>query len=315
MNEGKGKFFSKTNIGGIFKRSFAISKDTFIFSYLSKIISIVLSIFIAIGTQKLIDFILREIELPPTILTFILISIVLAYLFITLLTFYLTESILIHLSTSVIVGEKPSFNSFNYTFKRAKTWVSLALLTLFAEVLLLVLLTLISNIGNEILIQIFMWVYRIASFMLAPFIITLVPIIIFNKSGLFKGIKQTINVVSKNYIKFFVISSIIILVFFGIEQLYSIINSNLYYGRCFSGSDYHNLMNIGFENLFNTKILGELFSLNINRIVLLFVYYSVVSSVYVVAVGLRTSLLASLSGNNENFEKTVEKVKNNIELN
>jgi hypothetical protein len=297
------EYFTPERPGGLIKRGFRIARNSFTASYLSKGLSMIMVILISLLTTKLIDFILRNVEIDPRILIIIIIGIMIVSSFIVYFVRLTAEGIIYHAQARSITGKRANTSSIRYGMRKNLQWALLAMTLLSIQIVYVILLVLLNRFGGELAVQVAIWTFNILIVLASPFIYLVYPYMVMEKLNFRQALSKSINMGMKSYRKLLVVNLIIHLVFFVVGYLFSML-FNTISGYIYLGES---SLIIQFVQIFRGLGSSPLYYLY------MFIYISVISSLYVIASAIRAGICASLMGNGEEIETAYNKVKSSIE--
>lgn len=285
----------------LLKRSFLLSKRAFNVSYITKLLSLILSVVVNILAYKLIEFILREIDIDPTLLSFLIIGIILitAYLIIIINTF--SDVTIYHSLCGASLGKSFGIDSLKYTFKRIRQWALISLIILFIQFLYVVIISLLMQYIGEEAVIIAKWIFIIIGFCITPILYLIIPFMIMEKLNFIEAFRRSIKIGRKYYGKAFIVNAFILIMFYVVRYLFTLI---------------FEAIPLNYTLLFNfiTQIKNGfyLISSEPSYYIVLMIYLCVISSLSVVMSGLRISMMASFMSNEYTSEKAYLKVSDSI---
>jgi len=159
---------------------------------------------------------------------------------------------------------------------------------------------LLQYIGEEAA-AVFKWIFIIIVMIISPILYLIVPFMIMEKLNFIEAFKRSVRIGKKYYGKVFVVNTFIMIIFYVVKYLFTHI---------------FNTVQVNYSLSFNfiTRITGGCLLLSDSPAyyLILMVYLSVISSLYVLTSALRISLNASLMGKEATSEIAYDKVRDSV---
>ncbi len=299
------EYFTPSRPKGLIWRGFKIAQNSFTASYLSKAVSMIMIILISFLTQKLIEFILRNVEIDPRILIIIIIGIIIISGFITLFVRFTGDGVMYHAQARSIIGKRGNMSSVRYSLGKKLNWAILGMIVLALQIIYSIIIGFLNQFVGDIAAQIAIWVVNILFVLASPMIYLIFPYIVMGNLNFPQALMKSINEGIKFYRKLLVVNVLIHAVFFVVGYLFSMLFNTLN-GYVFLGE---------ISLLANTSnIWGMLDTNPISYVyVYMLIYISVLSSLYVLASAIRTGICTSIMGTENDPETAYEKLRTTIE--
>ncbi len=299
-------FFLKNQKMNIFQRGLSSIQKAFIPSYLSHFISLVLIGLIGYLAYIIIANILKDVEPPrnpdeiPYHLLYIIAGIMFAYAFLSYFIRTIAKGISIHSFGKSNVGENAGIDSVGFGFKKVLHWLLLAIIVVFGITLYFLVAGLVAyNFGQTgiIIAVVMIVVFGIVALVLSPILNLIQPLMVLENTHFGKAFIRAFKIGFPQYWKTVAVFLLNKGMVFLLNNIFMVLFAVFFVGMN---------MSFGFITLMET--LSTLTYVWI----ILSVYISVLSMVYVMSSGFSVSLTGEVMKSEKSAEEVFEKMYSSI---